>query len=168
MDFAGHPGELFLKGRVELMFLGQYQHSLDDKGRLTIPARFRDLLEGGAFVTQGFDRNLMILTNDYFTQIANRIKSMNLADPETRLLRRVFFSSAYELPVDRSGRILLPQGLRQYIDLNGEAIIVGQGDYFEVWSPDSWAEQLAQMQDTEQTAQRFATLDLSTGNPTGD
>lgn len=150
------------------MFLGQYQHSLDDKGRLTIPARFRDLLEKGAYATQGFDRNLMVLTEDYFQQVYARVMAMNIADATARLLRRLILATAYPVEVDRAGRILLPQSLRQYIGLNGEAVIVGQGEYFEVWSPSVWAEQLSQMQDAEANAQRFATLDLSTGGSASD
>lgn len=165
-NVAGFPGDVFLKGRVELMFLGQYQHSLDDKGRLTIPARFRDMLEKGAYVTQGFDRNLMVLTEDYFQQVYARVMAMNLTDSTARLLRRLILSTAYPVEVDRAGRILLPQGLRQYIGLDGDAVIVGQGEYFEVWSPATWAEQLNQMQDAEANAQRFAALDLSTGPTT--
>ncbi len=144
------------------MFLGQYQHSLDDKGRLTIPARFRDLLDKGAYVTQGFDRNLMVMTGAYFQQVYDRVSAMNLTDPSTRLLRRLIFSTAYPVEVDRSGRILLPQSLRQYISLNGDAVIVGQGEYFEVWSPPIWSEQLSQMQDADANTQRFSALDLST------
>lgn len=161
-SIAGFPGDVLLKDKAEQMFLGQYQHSLDDKGRLTIPARFRDLLEKGAYVTQGFDRNLMVMTEDYFQQVYERVAAMNLTDPATRLLRRLIFSTAYPVEVDRSGRILLPQSLRQYISLNGDAIVVGQGEYFEVWSPVIWTEQLNQMQDADANAQRFSALDLST------
>ena len=77
------------------MFLGQYQHNLDDKGRLMIPARFREMLEGGAYITQGFDKCLMVMTEDYFKQVYERIEAMNLADPTARLLRRLILSIAY-------------------------------------------------------------------------
>ena len=63
------------------MFLGQFQHNLDEKGRLMIPARYRELLAAGAFITQGFDRCLMVMTDTYFAQVYDRINSMNLADP---------------------------------------------------------------------------------------
>ena len=143
------------------MFLGQYQHSLDEKGRLTVPARFRELLAGGAYVTQGFDRCLMVLTTAYFEQVYERINAMNLADPTARLLRRLILSNAYPVDTDKVGRILLPQNLRQVISLENEAIIAGQGDYFEIWTPDLWNEQVLQIQDTEANTQRFAALDLS-------
>lgn len=143
------------------MFLGQFQHNLDDKGRLMIPARFRELLAAGAFITQGFDRCLMVMTDTYFREVYERISAMNLADPMARLLRRLILSNAYPVEIDKVGRILLPQNLRQSILLEGEAILAGQGDYFEVWNPAEWNAQMAQLQDIETNNQRFATLDLS-------
>jgi MraZ protein len=145
------------------MFLGQFQHNLDEKGRLMIPARYRELLAAGAFITQGFDKCLMVMTDAYFAQVYDRINSMNLADPTARLLRRLILSNAYSVEVDKVGRILVPGNLRQVLALNGEAIVAGQGDYFEVWNPADWNEQMDQLQDIETNNQRFATLDLSRG-----
>jgi MraZ protein len=145
------------------MFLGQFQHTLDEKGRLMIPARYRELLAAGAFITQGFDRCLMVMTDAYFAQVYDRINAMNLADPTARLLRRLILSNAYPAEVDKVGRILVPGNLRQVIALNGEAIVAGQGDYFEVWNPVDWNAQMDQLQDIETNNQRFATLDLSRG-----
>ncbi len=143
------------------MFIGHFQHNLDDKGRLMIPARFRELLEGGAFITQGFDKCLMVMTDAYFKQVYERINAMNLADPTARLLRRLILSNAFPAEVDKVGRIVVPQPLRAFIEIEGEAIVAGQGEYFEVWTPAAWNEQMIQVQDTEANIQRFATLDLS-------
>ena len=143
------------------MFLGQFQHNLDDKGRLMIPARFRELLEGGAFITQGFDKCLMVMTETHFKQVYDRIEAINLADPGTRSLRRLLLSNAYPVEVDKVGRILVPQNLRTFLQIEGEAIVAGQGEYFEVWKPAEWNVQMALLQDTEANNQRFATLDLS-------
>ena len=145
------------------MFLGQYEHNLDEKGRLMIPARYRELLAAGAFITQGFDKCLMVMTDVYFGQVYDRINAMNLADPTTRLLRRLILSNAYPVEVDKVGRILIPQNLRHVIELDGEAIVAGQGEYFEVWNPVDWDAQINQLQDVETNNQRFATLDLSRG-----
>jgi len=148
------------------MFIGQYQHNLDDKGRLMIPARFRELLEGGAYITQGFDKCLMVLTDAYFKQVYERIEAMNLADPTARLLRRLILANAYPIVADKVGRILVPQNLRAFLGIeNGELIVAGQGEYFEVWTPVLWSEQMTQLQDTEANNQRFSTLDLSKTNP---
>lgn len=147
------------------MFLGQFQHNLDDKGRLMIPAAYRQLLEGGAYITQGFDKCLMVLTEAYFKQVYERIEAMNLADPTARLLRRLILANAYPVEVDKVGRILVPQNLRTFLGVTngtgGELIVAGQGEYFEVWAPATWAEQMAQLQDTEANNARFSTLDLS-------
>ena len=143
------------------MFLGQYQHSLDEKGRLMIPARFRELLTGGAYITQGFDKCLMVMTEAYFKVVYERINAMNLADPTARLLRRLILSTAFSVEADKVGRIVVPPLLRQAVTLEGDAIVAGQGDYFEVWTPAEWEKQMNQINDTEANNQRFATLDLS-------
>jgi MraZ protein len=148
------------------MFLGQFQHNLDEKGRLMIPARYREFLAAGAFIAQGFDRCLMVMTDVHFKQVYDRINAMNLADPNARLLRRLILSTAYPVEIDKVGRILVPQNLRQVNGLESEAIVAGQGEYFEIWSPAEWNEQLNQLQDIEMNNQRFATLDLSRGYST--
>jgi MraZ protein len=152
-----------IKTEVEQMFLGQYQHNVDSKGRLTIPVRYRDLLEDGAYITQGFDRNLMIMTTEAFETITQRVRQMSITDPRSRLLRRLIFSSGERVDVDKAGRILIPQFLRNAAGLDGEAMIVGVGDYFEIWSPELWAEQASQLQDSESNAERFMAFDISSG-----
>jgi MraZ protein len=144
------------------MFLNQYQHSFDDKGRLTIPARFRELPAEGAFVVQGLDRNLMVLPPDSFHVLYERLMSMNFADPAARLLRRIIIGNAQQVTPDGSSRILLSQNLKEYADLKTNVVFVGQGDYFEIWSPEHWKEQEIQVFDAETNAQRFAALDLKT------
>jgi MraZ protein len=143
------------------MFLGQFQHSLDAKGRLMIPAPFRQTLESGAYITQGFDRCLMVMTESYFQEVYARINAMNLADPTARMLRRLILSNAYAIELDKVGRILVPQNLRQFINFDGEAIIAGQGEYFEVWTQTDWNAQMNEIQDIEANNQRFSALDLS-------
>ncbi len=143
------------------MFLGRYEHNIDDKGRLTIPARFREPLEEGAYLTQGFDKNLIVLTPAAFEAWATRVNSLNMTDPTTRLLRRLIFSSANFVEVDKAGRILIPQYLRQAADLNDNAIVVGAGEFFEIWSPAQWQPQGDMLNDADTNAQRFAALDLT-------
>lgn len=143
------------------MFLGQYEHTIDTKGRVTIPARYRDLLAEGAYVTQGFEEDLLVLPNSLFDRLYQRVNQMNLTDPAARLLRRLIFSGADRLEVDKAGRILIPQFLRDFAHLDTAAIVIGVGDYFEIWSPDLWAKQKDMLQDVEANSQRFAALDLS-------
>ncbi|MBN2387228.1 MAG: division/cell wall cluster transcriptional repressor MraZ [Anaerolineales bacterium] len=144
------------------MFLGQYLHSFDDKGRLTVPARFRDSLAEGAVVVQGLDQNLMVLTQAAFEVVYQRLMAMNLTDPAARALRRLILGTAFPLELDSAGRILIPQNLRSLVGLESEAMLVGQGDYFEVWAPVPWKDQETELHDPAVNAQRFATLDLST------
>lgn len=145
------------------MFLGQYRHNIDSKARLTIPARFRELLADGAYVTQGFDQNLMVLRTDTFEFISKRVNQMSLTDPMARELKRLLFSTADHVETDNNGRILIPQFLREVAELEVEAVIAGVGEYFEIWAPNPWEQQTARMQDTDANAQRFAMLDLSPG-----
>lgn len=159
---AGTPGVHQLKGIIAQMFLGQFQHNLDDKGRLMIPARYRELLAAGAFITQGFDKCLMVMTDAYFKQVYDRIIGMNPTDPTARLLRRLILSNAYAVEVDKVGRVLVPQNLREFLGIaSGELTVAGQGEYFEVWTPAEWKAQMDKLQDVEANEQRFATLDLS-------
>lgn len=144
------------------MFLGRYQHTIDDKGRLIIPARFREMLERGAFVTQGFERNLMVLTADAFDQLYANVNRMSLTDPSARDLKRFIFSTAERVEVDKIGRILLPQYLRSLAQLENEVMLVGVGDTFEIWSPALWAKKNEQLEDLEANEKRFAVFDLST------
>ena len=143
------------------MFLGQFEHTIDEKGRMTIPARFRELLEGGAYVTQGFDSNLIVLPTGAFQQIYQRVNQLSMTDPTTRQLKRLIFSYATRLEFDKAGRILLPQFLRETASLDGAAVVVGVGDYFEIWSVQHWADQNDNLRDADANSQRFAALDLS-------
>ena len=145
------------------MFMGQYLHSLDSKGRLTVPARYRALLLEGAYITQGFDHNLMVLTKASFERISQRVSQGSITDPVSRLLRRFIFSSGEWLEMDRAGRILIPEFLRQVAHFDSEVVVVGVGDYFEIWSPPLWDEQQANLQDAEANTQRFIAFDLSAG-----
>ena len=163
---AGISGVHLLKDSIAQMFLGQFQHNLDNKGRLMVPARYRDLLATGAFITQGFDKCLMVMPEAYFKQVYDRINSMNPTESTTRLLRRLILSNAYPVAPDKVGRILVPQNLRGFLGVeNGELVVAGQGDYFEVWMPADWQTQMDKLQDAEANEQRFATLDLSKNAP---
>ncbi len=148
------------------MFLGQFQHNLDNKGRLMVPARYRDFLATGAFITKGFDKCLMVMTDAYFKQVYERINNMNLIDPTARMLRRLIISNAYPVEVDKVGRILVPQNLRGFLEVeSGELTVAGQGEYFEVWTPADWQTQMDNLQDVDANNQRFSTLDLSNNSP---
>lgn len=144
------------------MFLGQYSHSIDSKSRLTVPVRFRAALASGGYIVQGFERNLMVYTTETFERLAKRAFSHTMTDPEVRVMRRVVFGGARNVSLDSTGRILIPNFLMDYAGLAAEATIVGTGEYFEIWNPDDWSEQLVSLTDPESNSERFASFDLST------
>ncbi len=142
------------------MFLGEYTHTIDTKGRLTVPARFRESLAQGAVVTRGFDKNLHVYTAATFNQIAERMRALSPTNPDHRALLRLQFSGASEAESDAQGRILIPGFLREYAALEGECVLVGVGEYVEIWSASGWAEQLQSINNAALNAQRFAQMDL--------
>jgi MraZ protein len=148
-------------GEVERMFLGHYDHTIDEKGRITIPARFRELLDEGAYLTQGFEQNLMVLTSSSFKLISDRVNKMSMTNPLARDLRRLIFSNADRVDIDRAGRMLIPAFLRDAANLSSSVTVIGNGDYFEIWSTDAWQAQNDRLKATETNAERFAALDLS-------
>jgi len=130
-----------------------------------VPARYRDLLAAGAYITQGFDKCLMVMTEAHFNEVYAILNGLNMADPSARMLRRLILSNAYPVEVDKVGRILVPQNLREFLGVtNGELIVAGQGEYFEVWTPAEWQAQMNNLHDVEANAQRFATLNLAKSN----
>jgi MraZ protein len=145
------------------MFLGQYIHSIDAKGRLTIPVRFRAAMAGGAYIVQGFDRNLMVYTTEGYQRLAKQASLPSTTNPEARAMRRVVFGRASEIGLDSAGRILIPPFLRDWAGLDSEATIIGAGDYFEIWNSAGWAEESEAVTDPEINTKRFEAFDLSSG-----
>lgn len=145
------------------MFLGQFTHSIDTKGRITVPVRFRQALSEGAVVTQGFERNLMVYTTENFSTLARSARNLTTTNPEARAIRRVIFGGATDVDVDSQGRILIPAFLREYAQLEDEAALVGAGEYFEIWNTNFWQKELEDVTDPEVNAQRFSAFDLTTG-----
>jgi len=145
-----------------MFFMGQFYHNLDEKGRLTVPASFRDRLNSdGSILMQGFDNNLLLITSPLYDQLAQKVNRMSLTDQNARLLRRVIFSRAQDVQLDRSGRILLPQFLRNHAGVDAEAVIVGAGHYVEIWSPDMWTAQSDKIENVHEFGDLFSNLDLS-------
>lgn len=145
------------------MFLGQFTHTVDAKGRLTIPARFRAPLASGAYITLGFDKNLFVYTKESFERLSQRASTLTATDPQARAIRRVIFGGATEVALDNVGRILIPPFLREYAGLKSDTTIVGAGEYFEIWNSEAWSKELASVTDPEANARRFADFDLSAG-----
>ncbi|HEX9038995.1 MAG TPA: division/cell wall cluster transcriptional repressor MraZ [Ktedonobacterales bacterium] len=131
------------------MFLGEYQHSVDGKGRLAVPARFRSKIERGAVLTRGVDPCLYVYPLEVWEEKAREL-SASITDPRLlRLVERRFFGLAHEVELDGQGRIVLPAKFRQYATLNGEAMVIGARDRFEIWSVSGWEACVAEMQDED-------------------
>jgi MraZ protein len=120
------------------MFWGEFTHHLDKKGRLIIPARYRPDLQYGAILTRGLDRNLVIYPREAWRTVTEQLNQMPITHATGRALRRLMFSGAVELALDRQGRALIPAYLRDYASLNGEALLVGMETFIEIWEPRSW------------------------------
>jgi len=129
--------------RSEIMFLGEFTHNLDSKGRVTIPAKFRHRLMPGLVVTRNPTGGcLMLMPLDEWQTVADRVSSLPLIDKRTAQLRRALFSAAEDLKPDRQGRILISQRLREFAGIENGVIIAGMNTYIELWDPTQWEEQM--------------------------
>ncbi len=122
------------------MLLGEFIHTLDAKGRVFVPAKWREELAGGVVVTAGQERCLFVMTKEAFTRRAAQLEQLSSDQKANRDYKRMFFSSASEETVDRTGRMSIPAGLRRFAGLEGkEVILIGVSDRAEIWDRDSWS-----------------------------
>ena len=121
------------------MFIGAYRHSVDAKGRVAIPIRFRAQLEDGAVVVCWVEGCAAIFPKGAFEAMAAKFSSQPLANEDARAVTRHIFSTAFELERDSQGRVVLPATIRDWAGLGSEAVIVGAGDRGDIWSPEVWA-----------------------------
>jgi len=120
------------------MFIGEYNHNLDEKGRLAIPAKFRTILKNGAVVTKGLDNCLFLYSKEQFEEIAKKIASLPLGQAKARAFTRHMISGAMDLEFDNQGRITLPEYLRKFSNLNKKVIVAGLYSHLEIWDETSW------------------------------
>ena len=129
------------------MFRGRYEHTIDPKGRVSIPAKFREVLgkkyDDRLFVTN-FDGCLVAYPYDEWIQLEEKASSLSMVKKETRSFMRFFYASAIECTLDKQGRILIPQTLREYADLDKEVVLAGQLKKIEIWSKKRWSEEVIQ------------------------
>ena len=129
---------LWWKGGVTIMFLGEYQHSIDAKGRLIVPARFREGLGSRFIVTKGLDNCLFVYPQEEWKIFENKLKQLPLTNPGARKFVRFFFAGAIEFELDHQGRIVLPQHLREYAGLQKEIVSIGVNNRVEIWNKENW------------------------------
>jgi MraZ protein len=120
------------------MFLGRFEHTIDDKGRLTIPAKYRSSLSDGVVVTRGLDRCLYIYPQSEWEQLAEKTKRLPLTKTDARELVRFLFSVASDCTPDHQGRVPIPGYLREYAGLQDKVIVAGSQNHLEVWNPETW------------------------------
>jgi len=120
------------------MLLGEYQHSLDAKGRMAVPAKFRDTLSAGAIVTRGLDNCLFVFTREEWGKLADKIIALPLAQANSRAFTRLMLSGAMDAELDRQGRMLIPDYLRKYADLKREVVVTGLYNRIEIWDSVNW------------------------------
>ncbi|MGE5550676.1 MAG: division/cell wall cluster transcriptional repressor MraZ [Bacteroidota bacterium] len=120
------------------MFTGEFQHALDDKGRITVPAKFREGLGEGFVITRGLDRCLFAYPRSEWAGLEEKVKTLPTAQTEVRAFLRLLFSGAVEAEVDKQGRVGLPQSLRTYAGIDRDVVIIGVSNRVEIWGAEVW------------------------------
>ncbi len=127
-----------------IMFLGEYQHSLDPKGRVVLPAKFREELADGCVITKGQERCLFVFPLDRWAMEVERVNTLPRTDARARKLARSFFASANQQAPDKQGRVQVPASLRTYADLTKDLTVVGVADHVEIWDTATWGRMSAE------------------------
>ena len=120
------------------MFIGEYQHTIDAKGRIIMPSKFREQLGDTVVVTKGLDNCLVVYSNDEWMELEKKLRTLPLTSKEARAFTRFFFAGATECQLDKQGRILIPANLRKHAALEKDVVIIGVSSRIEMWSKDMW------------------------------
>lgn len=118
--------------------MGEYQHTLDDKGRMAIPARFREKLGERCIITRGLDRCLFVYPEAEWHNLEEKVKSLPLTKGDARSFTRFLFSGASECELDKQGRVIVPQNLREYAGIEKDVVIIGVNTRVEIWAQKEW------------------------------
>jgi MraZ protein len=120
------------------MFIGEYHHTIDEKGRIIIPAKFRDTLGKEFIITRGIENCLFVYSLQNWANITNKLSSLPFTKKDARTFNRFFMSGATNVELDKQGRVNISQPLTQYANLEKDCVIIGTGDRLEIWSQESW------------------------------
>jgi len=120
------------------MFIGEFKHSIDDKGRIAVPAKFREAFKSGAIVTRGLDRCLFVFEKKEWDVLAEKIKALPISQANSRAFSRLMLGGAMEVNLDVQSRILLPDYLREYAGLKKQTVVAGLYNRLEIWDEESW------------------------------
>ncbi|MBI2990224.1 MAG: division/cell wall cluster transcriptional repressor MraZ [Candidatus Magasanikbacteria bacterium] len=135
------------------MFIGEYSHSIDEKGRLAVPKKFRHILSKGAVVTRGLDNCLFLYTQAEWKKLADKLANLPFAQANTRAFARLMLAGAMDVKPDKQGRIMLPEYLRNFAALSKETIVAGLYNRLEIWDSKAWSEYTKK---TEQESSKIA------------
>ena len=122
------------------MFIGEYNHALDNKGRIIMPSKFRDSLGYEFVMTKGLDNCLFVYPKEEWKVLEEKLRSLPLTNKDARAFVRFFFSGASECNLDKQGRVLIPSNLRSHSKLEKDAVIIGVSSRLEIWSNEEWQE----------------------------
>jgi len=125
---------------VRVVFIGEYQHVLDPKGRVIMPSKFREGLGEKFVVTKGLDHCLFVYPQNEWQEFERKLRTLPLTSKDARAFTRFFFAGATECELDKQGRILIPANLREYAELVKELVIIGVASRVEIWSKERWDE----------------------------
>lgn len=128
----------FLSLLLAYMFIGQYSHTLDEKGRLSVPVKFRADVAHGVVITRGLDRSLFLYPKTEWERLAQKLAALPLGKSDTRAFARLMLAGAMEAEIDASGRIVIPLYLREYANLTKHVIVTGLYDRIEIWDEETW------------------------------
>ncbi len=143
------------------MFIGEYQHSLDEKGRLAIPVKFRKKLSGGAVVTRGLDNCLFVFSMSEWKKLAEKIAALPMTQADARAFSRLMLAGAVDVETDKQGRVIIPEYLRQYAGLKKDAVVAGVFNRMEVWDKAAWEKYKAKTEkNAEGIAERMSDLGI--------
>ncbi|MDP2734756.1 MAG: division/cell wall cluster transcriptional repressor MraZ [bacterium] len=143
------------------MFIGEYQHNLDPKGRVAIPAKFRRTLSGGAIITRGLDHCLFVFNKKDWEKLAEKLIALPLAQANSRAFVRLMLSGASDVDVDSQGRILIPDYLRSYAGLKKSAKVIGVYNRMEIWDETAWGKYKAKTEgSSDDIAEKMADLGI--------
>jgi len=131
--------------RVKNLFLGEYEYHIDEKGRVAIPSRFREEFKGGLVLTQGLESCVIVYPPSEWKRVSDNLAALPTTQSKARRINRATFSTAFNLELDRLGRIALPSPLRQYAEIKDTVIIAGVNTYLELWSKENWEQEKALM-----------------------
>ncbi len=142
------------------MFTGEYRHSVDDKGRLAVPSRFRAQLDAGLVVSRWLDSCLAIHTKAGWDALAEKVAQLPITDANARRFSRFIFAGASETTLDGQGRVLVPGYLRDMAGLTSEAVVVGSRDHAEIWAPATWETYRRELEDPAALAEAIEGLGI--------